>query len=241
MAYDEVQIGECRLIRGDARDVLPTLGAVDACITDPPYGIALAHHGYSRTGPARDIIGDQDGVLGEAVLAWARTRGCTLVAFASPEHPWPGPWRSLVVWDKGPGVGSGGDPRLCFKRTWELVQIWNTLPLQCGRDGAVLTRWVFNLDHRYHPAEKPVDVLAYFIQQVTLPGQTVCDPCMGSGSTGVACVQLARSFVGIEIDPGYFQTACRRVEEAYRQLQLFPPSAPALPPQQLGLLAKDTP
>ena len=67
--------------------------------------------------------------------------------------------------------------------------------------------------HRYHVTQKPVDLLAYLIQTYTNPGDVVLDNCMGGGSTGVACVQTGREFVGIELDPEYYQIAKERIEQ----------------------------
>lgn len=69
----------------------------------------------------------------------------------------------------------------------------------------------------YHPTQKPIALLEYLIKTYTNPGDTVLDNCMGSGSTDVACVNTGRDFIGIELDPGYFETACRRIEEAQAQ------------------------
>lgn len=65
-----------------------------------------------------------------------------------------------------------------------------------------------------HPTQKPVPLLEYLIRTYTNEGETVLDNCMGSGSTGVACVNTGRDFIGMELDPGYFETAKRRIQEA---------------------------
>jgi len=64
------------------------------------------------------------------------------------------------------------------------------------------------------------------VARASLDGETILDPFMGSGTTGVACVQLDRKFIGIELDPDYFEIACKRIEEAYRQPKLFPVEKP---------------
>jgi hypothetical protein len=83
-----------------------------------------------------------------------------------------------------------------------------------------------------HPCEKPVGLMYELIE--TMHGESVLDPFLGSGSTGVAAIQLGRPFTGIERDPGYFDIACRRIEQAYKQRPLFA-AEPAKAPQQLGL------
>ena len=84
---------------------------------------------------------------------------------------------------------------------------------------------------KFHPTQKPLALMAWCLKWVE--GHTVLDPFMGSGTTGVACVQMGRRFIGIERDPKYFDIACRRIEQAANQGQLFAP--PAAQPQQLGL------
>lgn len=74
---------------------------------------------------------------------------------------------------------------------------------------------------RVHPTQKPIAVMGWALQETTTEGQTVLDPYMGSGSTGVACAQLGRKFVGIEVDVGHFEAAVRRIDEACRQTDLF--------------------
>jgi DNA modification methylase len=89
-------------------------------------------------------------------------------------------------------------------------------------------------ERRVHPTQKPVAQLSWCIEQLPDTARTILDPFMGSGTTGVACVKLGRRFIEIEIEPKYFNIACKRIEEAYRQPQMFvepPPKA-----EQLSLL-----
>lgn len=217
-------IGDCTLYLGDCRELLPDLQGA-AIITDPPYGKALANHG-GRPGSKRGrnsyaISGDGDQAIGEWALGWGRTYGFTVAAFADPARPWSGAWRSRLVWDKGGAVGGGGDPALCWKQSWELIQVYNTQPLNGGRDPSVIKHVITPGDLAIHPAAKPVSLLAYLIRKVTVEGDLVIDPFMGSGSTGVAAVETGRRFIGIEIDPDHFETARRRIGAAARQRELF--------------------
>jgi site-specific DNA-methyltransferase (adenine-specific) len=218
------RIGDCTLYLGDCREVLPVLGKVDAVVTDPPYGQALANHahgGHSKR-PRRDyaIANDDRLDLAHEVLAWARETAPSIVAFADPDRPWAGRWRSRLVWDKGGAVGGGGDPATTWKQTWELIQVWNRDALCGGRDSAVLKYWVTPQLFAEHPAAKPIALLRYLIEKVSGPAGLVADPFMGSGSTGVAAVASGRGFVGCELVEGHFDTACRRIEEACRQPRL---------------------
>lgn len=84
-----------------------------------------------------------------------------------------------------------------------------------------------------HPTQKPVALLEYLIRTYTNADDVVLDSCMGSGTTGVACALTGRAFIGIEREPKYFDIACRRIEQAYAQGQLFAPAQPK--PEQLGI------
>ena len=205
---------------GDCLEVLPTLAGVDAVVTDPPYGIALKSHdktGISRRKADYRIDGDASQEVGikalELCSAWP------VAAFASPMKPWPGKWRQHLVWDKKAG-GGGGDIATCWKFDWELIQVARTGPLNGGRDSSILRYFADPQQFNFHPAAKPVDLMVYLISKVTQPGDTVLDPFMGSGTTGVACMQLGRNFIGIEKDPAYFAIAQNRIAEAQAQLVL---------------------
>ena len=89
-----------------------------------------------------------------------------------------------------------------------------------------------NLQDAAHPTQKPVDLMKWCVNQIGDP-QTILDPFMGSGTTGVAAVQMGRSFIGIEREPKYFDIACQRIENAQRQVSLFDP-APSKQ-EQIGL------
>jgi DNA modification methylase len=201
---------------GDCLEILPTLGGIDALIVDPPYGIALADHqpSFSRRKLSAKIRGDSDQSVGIRILEWAAGEGLPTAAFASPYRQWPGRWRNVLVWDKGPAVGRGGDPKKCWKRTFELIQIARNGPLRKGRGEAVIREFVRPDHFTLHPAAKPVGLMVNLIEQLTDPGDTVLDPCMGSGSTGLACLMAGRHFIGIEIDPAYFAIARDRIAAA---------------------------
>lgn len=217
-------ISDCSLYLADCREWLADLRG-DAVITDPPYGKALRNNGglpgSKRGRNSYNIAGDADQELGEWALRLARTMGLTVAAFADPALPWSGKWRSRLVWNKGAAVGGGGDTALCWKQSWELIQVFNTKPLNGPRDESVLRFPLVPLDLQDHPAAKPVGLLAYLIRKLTAEGETVIDPFMGSGSTGVACVETGRRFIGIEIDPRHFEVARKRIAAASRQHSLF--------------------
>jgi DNA modification methylase len=220
-------IGLATLYLGDCREILPRLERPAAVITDPPYGIALSdnskggRHGRPRPSWENHIAGDEDQSLGVFIVEWCEANELPTVCFSSPRKPWPGRWSSFLVWDKGPAVGGGGDVARCWKQSWELIQVARNGPLRMGRDSSVIKCWVTPQLSLDHPATKPVELMRYLIEQVSDAGDIVFDPFMGSGTTGVACIQSGRAFIGIEIEPRYFDIACRRIEEAQRQGDMF--------------------
>lgn len=228
------RIGEATLYLGDCRDVLPTLGRVGAIVTDPPYGIDFASNRVARTTTApwvRTVIAnDGDLAARDFVLEW---HSGAWAVFGTLKRPAPAGTRGVLVWDKGPASGMG-DLTFPWKPSFEVVFIggdgWSG-----ARDEAVLKdHWVVTRASmgRVHPNEKPVSVLEHIIAKA--PG-VILDPFMGSGSTGVACVKRGRKFIGVEVDPHYFNISCKRIQEAYRQPDLFVES-PAPKPEQLSFL-----
>jgi site-specific DNA-methyltransferase (adenine-specific) len=211
---EPVTIGNATLYCADALEILPTLAAVDAVVTDPPYGISHVTHGQ-RFVRASSIAGDND----TQCYKFLDGLDLPLVAFYSP-YTDPGiKWRSILVWDKGADTGIGGDRETCWKRDFELIGIKRNAKLIGQRDSAVVHFRARDNSASGHFAEKPVGLMEYLLTK--LGSQTILDPFMGSGTTGVACANLGRKFIGIEIEDRYFQIACERIEAAQRQQRLF--------------------
>ena len=220
-----IEIGpDVVLYQGDCLEILPTLeaGSVDAVVTDPPYGIALRNGdvGGLRRAAGYGIANDHDQAAGEAALRWAMENHKPTAAFASPWKPWQGEWRNLIVWDKGGAVGGGGDTATCLKRSWELIQVRGNGPLHGGRDESVWQHHIVPSDTVDHIAAKPVGLLMRVLTKFAF-GNTILDPFMGSGTTGVACLRTGRKFIGIEIDEHYFNVARKRIEAEAAQLKMF--------------------
>ena len=219
MTYQRKEvIGDCTLYQGDCLQVMTKLGEFDAVVTDPPYGMAFRSN--HRSVKHKAIANDGD----DSLLIWA----CGLPAAHSRyvfcrwgdllRVPYP---KSCVVWVKN--NWSMGDLRHEHARQSELCLFYpgphHDFP--DGRPSDVV--FAPRTDNALHPTEKPVALMR---QVVGWSRGHVLDPFMGSGTTGVACVNLGRSFTGIELDPGYFDIACRRIEEAYKQPRLFEEPAP---------------
>lgn len=226
--------GEATLYLAHCLEVLPDLSGVEAVVTDPPYSSG----GWQEAGKGAGSIG----VRGEARIAADNlsTRGYVRlirrVLLAVPEaveaylftdwRMWTTTGdaledggfrvRSMIVWDKqAPGLGAG------WRSQHELIAYGrrNNVPPGSPSAGNVLRySRTGNVDH---PTQKPVDLLQRLISIST--AATVLDPFMGSGTTGVACASLGRRFIGIELDPVHYETACRRIADAYAQQDLFPP------------------
>lgn len=222
-------IGDCTLYLGDCREIMPTLGKVDAVVTDPPYGIGeAAGANKSRgTGSARVKAGlavdygndDWDAEPAHEAISAAIAIAKWSVVFGGNYYSLP-PTSCWLIWDKM-NTGDFADCEMAWtnlpKAVRRLQYLWNGC-MRRERDIA-----------RQHPTQKPVGVMKWCIEHLPPPNQTILDPFMGSGTTGVACVKLGRKFIGIEREPKYFDIACRRIEAAYAQPDLF--VAPPAPKQ----------
>jgi site-specific DNA-methyltransferase (adenine-specific) len=215
---DPVRIGDATLYLGDCLDILPTIGPVDAVVTDPPYGTS-AVISCRRDGKRWAVTGDESIELRDAVIDILN--GIPMACFGSWKRSRPD-CDYVLVWDKGDHVGAG-DLSFPWKAdAWEEIYIsgkgWNG-----HRGSGVISVNAIspNFVVRHHPTEKPIDLILEIVEKA--PGNTVLDPFMGSGTTGVACARLGRKFIGIEIEPRYFDIACKRIKREYDQLALFPP------------------
>lgn len=223
------RIGDATLYLGDCRDILPTLGKVDAVVTDPPYGIAhSSNHGASWAGT--QIANDGDVAARDAALA--AVKAPSAIVFGSWKRAKPAGTHTVLIWDKGDAAGMG-DLSIPWKPNHEEIYVIGK-GFAGHRGPGVLrhTNIIWESLGREHPHAKPVSLMVDLVGKVI--GRTILDPFMGSGTTGVACVQLGRSFIGCEISPAYFDIACRRIEEAYRQPRLFDEPVPK--PVQPSLL-----
>lgn len=210
-------IGDATLYLGDCLDILPTLPKVDAVITDPPYGIASkwvggfsGKHGWGKAKdesitrnewdqkpPSKEFFENLDA---EVQIIWGGNY------FDLP------PARGWLVWNKPERNFTLAEAELAWTNRDNVVRVFDGNRSDVGR---------------VHPTQKPLALMEWCIKHAdkeiwkTRIAQTILDPFMGSGTTGVACAQLGRKFVGIEIEPKYFDIACERIDNAYRQQKLF--------------------
>lgn len=213
-------IGDCELWLGDCRTIIPTLGKIDAVVTDPPYGIGWTRGvNKARNSKAHDgIQNDQDTLARDTVLNFV---DAPAVVFGSFYAPFPSNIKQVLVWNKPPDSGLVGSVT-GFRRDAEPIFLVGDWPIRTVERSSVLRTLRGQsciVSETGHPHTKPVDLMRELIGLT--PFGTILDPFMGSGTTGVACVKLGRKFIGIEIEPRYFDIACRRIEQAYAQPDLF--------------------
>jgi len=206
----KVQIGDATLYLGDCLEILPTLGKVDAVVTDPPYGV------LSKTGSAatRRSGGNVDNGIVPWDISLLPGHVTRLLLTAETLMIWGGchidglpPTFGYLVWDKVCEGLNFGEVEFCW--TTERFAPRMIRERASGMDGG-----------KQHPTQKPVRVMEWCLSFIET-AETVCDPFMGSGTTGVACANLGRKFIGIEIEPKYFDISCERIDAAYSQQRLF--------------------
>ena len=211
---EPVTIGRATLYLGDCRDILPTLPKVDAVVTDPPYGIKAD----------RDRNSQQWGWIDYGSGGWDNARPdaeliALVIAAAKHSIVWGGnyfpdilpanPLAKWLVWDKGQEGFSLADCEMAW----------------CSFEGAIrrklYARALAMQDGKEHPTQKALAVMKWCIEQLPKGCDTILDPFSGSGTTGVAAVQMGRNFIGIEREPKYFDIARKRIEDAQRQGDFF--------------------
>lgn len=240
----KVTIGDATLYLADCRDALPSMaeGSVDLLWTDPPYGhknhdgdlnARLNEHRNIESKPIANDGADEmrevvDFALKEATRILKPDCCCCCGGGPSPTFAWVADrmdskglqFFHAVVWDKNnPGLGWR------YRRQYEMVMVSH---IRGGRlawnDKEKAVPNIFKMMPprvRKHPNEKPLPLVQQFIRKHTVVGDVVLDPFMGSGTTGVAALGLGRKFIGIELEPAYFDVACQRLEEASRSLDLL--------------------
>jgi len=228
---EKVVIGNATLYLGDCMEVLPTLPRVDAVITDPPYGIgidrSMAKSSGAQSGgmaaPKGHYIasGWDDEPIGQEHIDLILASCKEAVIFGGNYFVLP-PSKCWLVWDKKVN-GHFADCELAWtnldKPVRRIEWMWNGMLRKGGEE------------RNGHPTQKPLGVMAWCIEQASNP-QTILDPFMGSGTTGVAAVQMGRQFIGIERERKYFDIACKRIARAQAQGQLLPPEPVDAPEQQ---------
>lgn len=223
-------IGPCTLYCGDCLDILPTLeaGSVDAVVTDPPYGTQELGGGYGRGHVTIEgDVGVEVIAMSSPHVVLAMKHNSLLLSFCgakmrrAAEDAWMlggVTFFGEIAWDKGmPGLGY----KIRYSHETALVFEKGEWPVPTKAMLSVLRHTQSAAGRCGHPHEKPLPLMADLARWVTSEHGLILDPFMGSGTTGVACVQTGRRFIGIEKDPAYFAVACRRTQEAVDAGALF--------------------
>jgi site-specific DNA-methyltransferase (adenine-specific) len=210
--------GDCTLYNADCREVLPLISKIDAVVTDPPYGIADVWkggkgHGWGRARAAQEVRNDWDGDVPSADLIADLASRREVIMWGGNYFDLP-PSRCWLVWNKPERGFTLAEAELAWTNIDAVVRVFDAPRSDVGRE---------------HPTQKPLKLMQWCVQK--LKGQTILDPFMGSGTTGVACVKLGRKFVGIEREPKYFDIACKRIEQAYAQPDMFVEQTKVAPTQ----------
>ena len=182
-----------KLIQGDCLEVMKTLpdNSVDAVVTDPPYP------DYYKT----------EYQYVDGMIDFLNQFACRQLVFWTAKMPFPLDYTAIHIWDKKTGCGSEYE-RIFERNGHKNFKMFRHYLIN-STVAASFTRDTFT----GHKSQKPIALMRNLIEKFTKPGDTVFDPFMGSGTTGVACVQTGRHFIGIEKDPIYFDIATRRIED----------------------------
>lgn len=205
---EKVTIGNCELWHGDCREVLPLLPPVDLVLTDPPYGIGFAAQPTMYQRKAGKEAEDWDNATPPAWLfGLLLEKAPALIVWGGNYYQLPSSrgWLSWFKPDSPPSMAK-----------FELA--WTSLDMNAQQLSHSIS--ATNAERVGHPTQKPLRVMEWSLSFAP-DARTVCDPFMGSGTTGVACARMGLQFVGIERERKYFDIACRRIEQAYAQPRLF--------------------
>ncbi len=239
MTQPTYENGDVKLWLGDCLEILPGLSGIDAVVTDPPYGIGFKYEGHDDTAEGYgkwlwSIISQCESKCGEGSPVFVFQAMLNVRNFAT----WfPRKWRIMaaaknfvqmrptamqyaydpvvVWWTEGKAWSAG-----TANRDWFIA---NTAP--------VVTR-PWNIE-RGHPCPRPLDQMQHIVEQWVRPDDTILDPFMGSGTTGVAAVRLGRKFYGIELEEKYFDIAVKRIEAEMNRFPLFDEPAIAESQQEM--------
>lgn len=247
MTFREEIIGPHRLILGDCLEVMPTLGNVDVVITDPPYGVGLTANvtKHNRITASKSYRDDED-YIRELVLnafdTWCASNTSRAMVMPGTRllQDWPKAASIGTIFSNGAGLDRWGfgcnHPILYYGKCPYMANGMGAMPnsFYSRHPGSHVT----GENKIDHPCPKPLVWMKWLVQRGSLDGETVMDPFMGSGTTGVACQKLGRKFIGIEINETYFDIACRRIEDACKQGDLFHEQEQPKAEQQ-DLLARD--
>lgn len=210
------------LYLGDCREVIPTLKDIDTIVTDPPYGIGFKYYSYIDT---RDNLRN---LIAALFANRHKFKRAAILCGPSQIHEYPpSEWVGAITWDTTGSFGKFGYSQ------WTPILLYGADLDGFGNINGITKTDVYHIsggssvgfqrgaDEKEHTCPKPLNIMRYTVQRYTEPNSGILDPFMGSGTTGVASIKLGRKFIGIEIEPKYFDIACRRISEALKQPDMF--------------------
>jgi DNA modification methylase len=217
-----VIIGPCTLYCGDCLDILPQLSGVDAVVTDPPYGAERASAGIREKTwrKATEYVGDW--VDSPDYIEKVAVRAIELCNDIAPAVALTPGFKCLNLYPRPSHIGG------YFYQGQSTVTAWGAAWWQpilfYGKDPktGMLQRDMFigksnpESQRNGHPCPKELDSWRLLVERMSFAGETILDPFMGSGTTGVACIRTERRFIGIEKEPKYFDIACKRIEREWQ-------------------------
>ena len=215
-------IGAATLYCADCREVLPLLPNVDAMVTDPPYGIGFKYESYDDT--RANLVE----LIREAIQPLTIYKRCFVLCGPTQLGLYPqADWVCPIIWNTTGSFGKFGynqwTPVLCYGADLDGFGNVNGVTKSdvIRISGGASVGFTRDADEKLHTCPKPIGLMTKVANRFTSANETILDPFMGSGTTGVACMNLGRKFIGIEIEPKYFDIACRRIEDAQRQGRMF--------------------
>lgn len=208
-------IGDCTLYLGDCMDIMPLLEKVDAVVTDPPYGINYSANKSNLPNSKNfEVLKNDDIEIDLSMLFYI---DCPKIVFGAynlyKQLPHKG---RMFLWDKR--VIESADKMLGspYETAWEDRKTGYDRIYRLQHGGVINADKIG--ERRVHPTQKPIKLMKHILTlKPYIDCETILDPFMGSGTTGVACVKMGRKFIGIELDEGYFNIACQRIRDAYAQ------------------------
>ena len=206
------------LYHGDCLKILPTLeiGSVDAVITDPPYGQGQNIVNVGNCPAYEKEYAWNDNPPNDIIFTEIFRVSNNQIIFGGNYFPilWSLPCKGFIFWDKIQCSNKHADGELIWTSYDRLAKLYRYC-FSGNRYG-----WPDHImgvgkpSNRIHPTQKPTELMKAILQDYTQPGDIILDPFMGSGTTGVACAQTGRDFIGIEIDKSYFEIAEKRINQA---------------------------
>jgi len=203
-------IGDCTLYQGDCLEIMPTLGKVDAVVTDPPYG--LGDWNNRGTNKKRPFDSNETQKWDKPI---SQSHVDLMRGISTYQIMWGGNYfldllprtKQMFVWNKNIRNMHFNDCEIAWCSQFrEASRVFDLSP---------------NGQKKEHPTAKPLPLMMWCVEKLPKDAQTILDPFMGSGTTGVACAKLGRKFIGIELEPKYFDIACERIQKAYDQPDMF--------------------